>query len=39
MDAEAATLATVDQGRDQYKLRDKKAIEFGHGFLSGFENA
>jgi len=38
-DAEAATLATMDQGRDQYGLSDEKAIEFGAGFLSGFENA
>ena len=36
---EAATLATMDQGRDQYGLSDDKAIEFGAGFLSGFENA
>jgi hypothetical protein len=39
MDAEAATMATMDQGRDQYGLSDEKTIEFGHGFLSGFENA
>jgi hypothetical protein len=38
-DAEAATLAPMDQGWDQYGLSDEKAVEFGHGFLAGFENA
>jgi hypothetical protein len=39
LDAEAATLATMDQGREQYGLDDDKSIEFGAGFLPGFENA
>jgi hypothetical protein len=38
-DAEVTTMATMDQGRDQYGLSDDKAIEFGAGFLPGFENA
>jgi hypothetical protein len=38
-EAEAATLATMDQGKAQYSLDDRTAIEFGYGFLAGFENA
>ena len=29
----------MDQGKAQYALDDRTAIEFGHGFLAGFENA
>jgi hypothetical protein len=39
MDAEAATMATMEQGREPYGLSDRTAIDFGHGFRPGFENA